>query len=64
MNEMPDSEKQKGVSGGNVFSLFFLGITSLVYAYSPDGFGGANLINHIQAIITVVASFNLLIRLG
>ena len=64
MNDTQEESKPTGVSVGNVFSLIFLGLTSLGYAYSPEGFGGANLMNHILALGTVVSGVNLLIKLG
>lgn len=64
MNDTQDETKPKEVSVGNLFSYLFLCITSLGFAYSPDGFGYANLMNHVLAVGTVVSGVNLLIKLG
>jgi len=64
MNDTQDGPQPNVVSVGNVFSLLFLSLTSLAYAYSPDGLSGANLMNHILALGTVVSGWNVLVRLG
>jgi hypothetical protein len=45
---------------GSLFALIYLGLSSLSFAYAPNGFDGATLVNHIYAIITVISGFKIL----
>ena len=63
MNEVP-VVNTRSVTIGGLSSVIFLAVSSLGYAYSSQGFGGASLINHIQALVTLVASAHLMISLG
>ena len=45
---------------GSLFALIYLGMSSLGFAYAPNGFDGATLVNHIYAIITVISGFKIL----
>lgn len=55
-------EKYKSVTVGNLFSIMFLGITSLGYAFSK-GFDQATTMDYIFAVITVVAGINIIYAL-
>ena len=63
MNEVP-VVITKSVTLGGFCSVIFLAVCSLGFAYSSQGFGGASLINHIQALVTLVASAHLMFSLG
>jgi len=57
-------KKPSQVTVGTVFALLYLGLTSLGFAYAPNGFDGATVLNHVYAILTVVSGFKVMFDLG
>ena len=52
------------VTSGTVFALLYLGMSSLGFAYAPNGFGDATLVNHIMAVVTIISGFKIAFDFG
>ena len=61
---MEENKKNKNPTVGNLFALIFLFISSLGYAFAPNGFDNATSVNYVCAALSIVAGVNLLIALG